>query len=239
MFKTVTHQRLFNILLVDFLSQPKQWPFGLTTPPAQASKSERSVLYHLKRICDEPKLNPVGGDVFRMPLEEFLQWLEAECCIDGVWLPSINLKIDIKVKGIAFIKICGNIAKHNFTRLTWSVHEICEILEANGADIGIDQGYVVVPEFYEWFHTHVFSYHSSAIAEFLNNIRWGIYDYLRPEYSRSLTREDPGSIDYRYEYPPHCNEPVAQTMYWNLMNAIRSEPYVPKFGVSRYLKMSY
>ena len=31
MFRTRMHQRLFNILLVDFLSQPKRWPFGLST----------------------------------------------------------------------------------------------------------------------------------------------------------------------------------------------------------------
>jgi len=109
-FNTRAHRRLFNILLVDFLSQPKRWPFGLTMPPTGAPKSEMCVLFHLKRICDDPKFDPCGGDFLRLPLAEFTQWLEAECCIEGVWLPSINVNTDIKVKRIAFIKICGNIA---------------------------------------------------------------------------------------------------------------------------------
>lgn len=238
-FKSRTCQRLFNVLLVDFLSQPRQWPFGLTMPPTAAPQSERSLLFHLKRICDDPKLNPTGGGALRLPLEAFMNWLEAECCVEKVWLPSIDLETTINVRRIAFIKICGNISKHNFTRLSVNVHEIREILKANGRTIDTDQGYLVIPEFYEWFHTDVFNYHSSAIAEFLNNIRWAIYDYLRPEFERSFTKDDPNSIAYRFISPPECNRPAIQTVHWDLMNAVRSEPYIPRFEVTRYLKMRY
>jgi hypothetical protein len=238
-FRTAMHQRLFNILLVDFLSQPRNWPFGLTVPPKGAPESERSVLFHLKRIASDPILNPNGGHALKLPLEAFLQWLETECFVEKVWLPSIEVESDIRVKRIAFIKICGNIAKHSFARLSANVHEICEILKANGRTIDPEQGYLVIPEFYEWFHTNIFSYHSSAIAEFLNNSRWGIYDYLRPAFDRSFTKDDPTSIAYRFIYPPNCNRPIAQTMYWDLMNEVRSAPYMPRFEVTRYLKMRY
>jgi hypothetical protein len=67
--KSRTCQRLFNVLLVDLLSQPQQWPFGLTMPPTGAPTSERSLLFHLKRICDDPKLNPTGGGALRLPLD--------------------------------------------------------------------------------------------------------------------------------------------------------------------------
>ena len=239
MFNTMTHQRLFNILLVDFLSGPRTWPFGLTMPPSGAPQSERGLLFHLKRICDDPQLNSTGSDTLRLPLDAFTQWLETELCIDKVWLPSITVETNIRVKRIAFIKICGNISKHNFTRLSVNVAEICEILNANGISLDEEQGYLVIPEFYEWFHRHIFNYHSSAIAEFLNNIRLGIYDYLRPEFARSYTKDDPASIAYRFKYPPDCNKPVAQSMYWDLMNAVRSGPYMPRFEVTRYLKMRY
>lgn len=156
-----------------------------------------------------------------------------------MWLPSIDLRTDIRVKRIAFIKICGNIAKHSFARLSANVRAICEILKTNGSAIDESQGYLVLPEFYDWFHTNIFSYHSSAIAEFLNNIRWGIYDYLRPEFARSFTKDDPNSIAYRFIYPADCTKPVVQTMYWDLMNAMRSAPYMPRFEVTRYLKMRY
>lgn len=237
-FKSSTHQRLFNVLLVDFLSPPGK-PFGLSLPSSGVPESERNLLFHLKRSCADPKLNPDGGDLLRKPLDAFLSWLETECKVTGVWLPSISLNIDITVKRVSFLKICGNIAKHGFTRLSANVNDICDLLEANGAKVDREQAYLVIPEFYEWFHRNLFSYHSSAIAEFLNNIRWGIYDYLRPEFLRSFTPDDPGSIAYRFVYPPDCNRPVAQTIYWDLMNEVRSEPYMPRFEVTRFLKMRY
>ena len=120
-----------------------------------------------------------------------------------------------------------------------NVGDICEILKSNGNNISLDEGYLVIPEFYDWFHEHVLNYHSSAIAEFLNNMRWGIYEYLKPEFDRSFTKDDPASIAYRYIYPSDCSNPVIRTMYWDLMNSVRTEPYVPRFEVTKYLKMRY
>jgi hypothetical protein len=239
MFKSMTHQRLFNVLLVDFLSQPRQWPFGLGMPAAGVPTSERSILFHLKRVCLSPQLSPGNGMSIRSPLDALQQWLETECQIEKVWLPSINLETTINVKRVKFIKICGDIAKHSFGRLSRNVDAICEILKSNGAPIERDEGYLVLPDFYEWFHKDVFSYHSSALGEFLNNLRWGLYEYLQPEYSRSFSKDEPPSIKYRYRYPLNCVNPIARSMYWDLMNAVRSKPYMPRFEVTRYLKMRY
>lgn len=239
MFRTATHQRIFNVLLVDFLSQPRNWPFELPLPPHDAAKSERCILFQLKRICADPQLNRDGGNLLREPLDAFQQWLEAECVVEKVHLPSIEVESDIRVKRIAFIKICGNIAKHNFTRLRVNVAEICEILKLNGIAIDTEHGYLVLPEFQEWFHANIFSYHSSAIAEFLNNMRWGIYHYLRPEFLRSFTKDDPDSLAYRFQFPPNCDGLAARSMYWDLMNAVRSEPFMPRFEVTEFLKMRY
>lgn len=239
MSNTMAHQRLFNVLLADFLSKPNQGLFDLPDPPEGSLKSEQSYLFYLRRICDAPKLNPAGGDAFRVPLEAFLQWLEAEYFAEKVRLPSIDVETDIRLKRILFIKICGNIAKHSFARLSTNVRDICKVLDDNGTSIDTDQGSLVIPEFYEWFHANVLNYHISAIAEFLNNIRWGIFEYLRPEFERSYTRDDPASNQYRFKYPPDCNKPIAQTMYWGLMNAVRLEPYMPKFEVTQYLKIRY
>jgi hypothetical protein len=239
MFKSTTHQRLFNVLLGDFLSQPRQWPFGLPMPPEGSKKSERSVLFHLLQICDAPRLEPSGGGALRPMIKALIDWLEAEFTIE-VWLPSISAESMIRVKRISFIKICGNIAKHSFVRLSDTIKEICEVIKTNGKPITEEQGYLILPEFYDRFHRDIFSYHSSTVAEFLNNVRWGIYDYLRPEFTRSFTKEDdPRRMGYRYQFPPDCNTEIARTMYWDLMNQVRSKPYMPRFEVTRYLKMKY
>jgi hypothetical protein len=67
----------------------------------------------------------------------------------------------------------------------------------------------------------------------------GVYEYLKPEYARSFTKDDPASMKYRFAYPPNCTNPIARSMYWDLMNAVRSNPYMPRFEVTRYLKMRY
>lgn len=242
-FNSSTHQRLFNVLLVDFLSQPqrnekKLLPFNLPETPSNARLSDSTYLFYIRKICADPKLNS-AVDHIRDPLDAFGDWLDAYCLIEKVWLPSIDLETDIRVPRITFLKICGDLGKHNFARLERNVKKICKILAENQHPIDESKGYLVLPEFYDWFHRQVFAYHASAIAEFLNNLRWGIYEYLRPEFARSFTRDDPASIAYHFIYPPGCNKPVAQAMYWDLMNEVRFEPYMPRFEVTRYLKMRY
>jgi hypothetical protein len=105
-------------------------------------------------------------------------------------LGSINIETTIRVPRISFINISGNIAKHSFPRLSVNAREIQKLLELNGHQIDIEQAYLAMPDFYQWFHTDIFAYHSSAIGEFLNNIRWGIYDYLRPEFLRSCKKPE-------------------------------------------------
>lgn len=236
---TGTHQRLFNILLIDFLSTLNAASFGLADPPERAPLSDKTYLYYLRQITEQPKLNPLGANLLKPALESFTQWLEAECFVEKVWLPSINVETDLRVKRIQFLRICGNIAKHSFASMSRNSKEIASVLKENGVNVSKDQRYLVIPEFYEWFHKNILSYHISAIAEFLNNIRWSMFDYLRPEFARSFTRDDPNSIAYRYQFPPDIERELGKTMYWDLMNDVRSEPYIPRFEVTHYLKMRY
>jgi hypothetical protein len=102
-------------------------------------------------------------------------------------------------------------------------------------------GYAVLPEFWEWFHTHLFGYHLSTIAEFLNNIRWGIFEYLQPEFARAyrVTSYDAGVPIYEFDGPAQIAAPIAKTMYWDLMNMARSKPYFPRFTVTPALKLRF
>lgn len=245
-FKSATHQKFFNIQLVDFLSKPfGSWQNGqkknLFDLPATRGNSEtdESFLYYLGIVCKKPNFGREKVDAIRKPLSKFKDWLETECRIEKVWLPSINKETDIRVKRITFIKICGNISKHNFARLDHDARKIEKILLKNNVPIGDNNRYLVLSDFYGWFHTDIFNYHSSAIAEFLNNIRWGIYEYLRPEFERSFTRENHEEIKYHFIYPDQCTNPFARTMYWDLMNETRVKPYMPRFEVTRFLKMRY
>lgn len=242
MFNTSTHQRLFNILLGDFLSQAQRkrknaLPFGLPEPPSRAKPSDLTYLFYLRGICADARLGK-NVELIRVPVEAFAAWLEAKPLIEDVWFPSVGAKSNMHLMRITYIKICGDIAKHNFTKLETNVRKICGALSVSGIAVDEAQGYLMLPEFYEWFHDHLLNYHSTTIAEYLNNIRWGIFDYVRPEFERAFERLDPYP-KYHFRVPKDIAQPMARAMYWELMNMARSRPYFPRFTTTPYLMMRY
>ncbi|CAI8940246.1 hypothetical protein [Burkholderia ambifaria] len=244
MFTTSKHAQLFNVLLTDFLSAPSPiskggpLPFGLPSAPQEATGSERSFLYYLNRVAQAPNFD---GNValLRDTVGSFKQWLDTECIINDVWFGEFNVKMDVRAKRFSLLKICGNIAKHNFSRLERNVADIRRILQRSEVVLDEYQIIRILPTFYDWFHRDFFFYHSSAIAEYLNNIRWAIYSYLQPEFARSYVPPSGGDLRYSYAYPSGCVQPIACGMYWDLMNNLRREPYFPKFSVSPSFKAQY
>lgn len=235
-FSSSVHQRLFNILLVDFLSKPEIGTFDL--PEAVGPQStDNTYLFYLRRICDEPLLNPDSASI-RGPVEAFTDWLEGECFVEKVYFASIDLEADINVKRITFLKICGNIAKHNFGRLNYVVQRVKKVLSDNGVEIDEGKVLVALPDFYEWFHDDILNYHGTTIAEHLNNIRWGIFDYLTPEFDRSYEEIDPAPM-YRFSSPDGCSDDLAMAMHWDLMNKVRHKPWFPQFQTADALKQRY
>ena len=122
--RTSSHQRLFNVLLGDFLSQPRKWGgnpmvFDLPSAPHTGPETDRTNLFYIRRIC-----------------------------------------------------------KHNLVRLENNVGKICDILGKHGHPIDEARGYLVLSDFYDWFHRDIFAYHASTIAEHLNEIRWAIFHTL-------------------------------------------------------------
>jgi len=230
-FKSTIHQKLFNIILLDFLSCSDKRVLG----------EQLSYLGALRSICDSPNLNKNNSiSNLTNSTNEFVDWLEQEVTVEKIWLPSIDLETDLSIKRIEFIKICGNISKHNFSRLFGVAHELIEIFKRNNIDLKPEEALLILGEFYEWFHTNIFAYHSSAIAEFLNNIRWGIHEYLQPEFQQSIVFEnDEQPRKYHYTYPNEVNNSFAKNCYWDLMNEVLLKPDMSKFQVTRYLKMRY
>ena len=230
-FKSATHQKYFNIILLDFLSCSDKKILGVELPYLEA----------LQSICNSPNFNKSSSiNSLTHASKKFIDWLEKEVVVEKIWLPSINLETNLSIKRIEFIKICGNISKHNFSRLSGVLYELVKIFKRNRVDLKNEDALLILNEFYEWFHTNIFSYHSSAIAEFLNNIRWGIYEYLLPEFQQAIVFENNGHPrKYHYTYPNEVKNNFAKSCYWDLMNKIRSKPYMNKFQVTRYLKMRY
>lgn len=229
-FRSMTHQKYFNIILLDFLSCSDKKVLG----------EKKSYLGAIRNICQSPNFNKNNSiSSLALHTKEFIDWLEQVVQVK-IWLPSVDTETLISIKRIEFIKICGNISKHNFSRLSGVAGELIEIFKRNNINISFEDSLLILDEFYERFHSDILNYHGSTIAEFLNNIRWGIYEYLQPEFHQSIVYE--GSEHprkYHYTYPKEVNNNFAKSCYWALMNEIHSKPYMEKFQVTRYLKMRY
>lgn len=227
-FKSTAHQKFFSIILVDFL---RSKIFGIDKTCVQA----------LQVISTNPQYN---SDIMSLQnaTNNFKTWLDQYIELDNdgeirnFWFPTINQEICLKITRAEFIDICGNISKHNPLALDKKAKTITEIFARNNVTIEITQALLIIGEFYEQFHNDIFIYHISTIAEFLNNLRWSIFEYLQPLYKQSVQYYWDESLKL---YPANIENTYVRELFWNLMNDVRSEPYMPKFEVARYLKGRY
>lgn len=245
-FQTRQHSLLFIILLGDFLSEVRAFkgdpvPLGLKAAPSNARPSDLTFIFHLRQVCADPKLGENATNLGEQ-IESFADWLEADFVAPRVNLPDIDVVVDLRVARYRYIKMCADIAKHNLARLATNVGHLRKLLEAADREVSEQESYLAVDNFFEWFHDSIFNYHSSQIAEFLNNIRWAIFEYLQPEFQRSwheTERVIPDLPSYSYRIPSGINEAVAKAMYWDVMNRVRKQPRVQRFVVSNSIKKLY
>lgn len=216
LFNSTTHQKFFNIILVDFLSQTDEKGFT----------KQVSYLGALRKISESPSFNVNNSiNALRKATFEFVDWLKQQVEVK-IWLPSIDTETKLTLSRLTFLKMCGNISKHNFLRAIGVAEELKGILSKSGITIELDSALLALSDFYERFHTDILNYHASTIAEFLNNIRWGIYEYLQPEFQSSIVWDKTTPPLYRYTYPNGVEAKLAQECYWEIMNEVRTPPYI-------------
>lgn len=237
-FRTRECSRLFIIILADFLSLPRSGMFGLRHRPGTGSLAT-TYLGNLLEISTKPHFS---GDtaLLSSSATAFANWLDGTVTVENVWLPSIEREGSITVQRNTYLKICGTASKHAITRLGDIVRKIQKVLANNGTVIDEGQSYLVIPDFQEWFRDHVFEVNSTTIAFFLNEIRWGIFQYMRAEFERAYRPCLVGNVPTnRFDIPPEIIDPLVRSMYWDLMNGVRSEPYFPRFTPQKFLQARF
>ena len=234
-FKTREASKLFLIILADFLSLPRDGKFGLTRPTAAGSLGQ-TYLGHLHHVASEPEL-PGDVTLLTSSVISFAEWLDGFAEVEDVWLPAIERNGTLRVRRMDYLKNCGTISKHGFTRLGDVVGKLRKILFENGTEVDEGQAYLVMPQFQEWFQDNVFIASSTRVAWHLNEIRWGIFRYLVCEFRRAYTPTEivSGAQMYVYDVPHEITNPLVRSMYWDLMNDMRSPPYMPRFTVDPYM----
>ena len=228
-FDSSVHQRLFTILLVDFLAKPEKAIVGF----------DGSYLELLSGICHSPSAGePKSIMALATSVEHLSSWLSSKIEVT-VWLPSLYKETNVTIQRSDFIWITGNISKHNFARLTRVSRKLIKIFQANDVEFNLHQAITVLDEFYERFHDDILNYHSSALAEILNNVRWGIHNYLEPLFKDSFMSDPDDPIQYEYQYPQGLNHEFARSCFWDVMNEVRRGPNIRPFKAPWYLKKRY
>lgn len=230
LFHTENHQRLFSIFLADFLSETDKRIIG----------SEKTYLEFLDTVLKNPSFESNGSDkALRAAIENFSQWLGTEITFEKVWFPSLNNEISLVLTRGEFLKICGIISKHNFSRLSSIRNKICILLNKNGFKATPEKALLAINDFYDHFYSDILNYHGSALAEMLNEIRWGIQDYLKEEYSRHEAMLAKTSLGKTYEFPNSLRNEFAKFCYLELMFQVGIGPYFRRFKITKHLKLRY
>lgn len=229
MFKDMNQRKLFFIILVDFLSVTDR----------RGPIPQVSFLQGLSNICENPCFS-VGHseNELKEVVQNFRTWLREEKEID-IWMPEIMEQVKLLISRVDAIKMSGDVSKHNYLRAISVAERLQQKLLQSGIQVSLCESMLALSDFYGRFHDDILIYLSSHICEFLNNIRWAIHTYLKPEFSRSFYRTDDEFFQYKFKVPDEIQSKYAINCYWELMNNVRSNPYMRKFIISDSFKTEY
>jgi hypothetical protein len=228
MFRDAAHQKMFNVLLLDFMK------------PVSGSlvETEERALDAVASIARSPRLGTAGASELYAAANRLQEWLSTSVEVE-VHLASIDVSANMRVRRGEFIEVCGNIGKHNFARLTRVTEKVQSILKRSGVSVPFERAILTLDEFYERFHTDILSYHATTIVEMLNNLCWAIHGYLRPVYELHFKQEGGEPPRYGYSFPDGVRGPLAREWFWSLMNRVRRRPYLEPFRGAEILKLRY
>ncbi|EIO3980394.1 hypothetical protein LQK36_004297 [Vibrio vulnificus] len=230
MFHDYPHRSLFFIRLVDFLS----------CTDARGPLPKTIFLKGLADICESPNFSIAESELeLKKTVSNFRHWLN-EIRDISIWIPSIDIEATLKITRVEAIKMSGDISKHNYLRSVGVADEFRKVLQRSGISVDSTSALLALGDFQERFGDDVLIYMASHICEFLNNIRLGIRTYLQHEFKRSFTpKGDLWSGAYTYDVPKNIGNKYAVSCYWELMNELRSKPYMEKFIVADSFRSEY
>ena len=226
LFKTLEHQRYFGVLIIDLLSKPSGFSFV------------EKYVQELKNIYTTPNFNNDNSIAnLTTAVNNIQNWLKQPVPLDEkghyadepMWFPSIEKSINPRFLREDIIFIYGNMSKHKFTQLTSVTNKIKCCFKKAGKEISEIEALLVLNDLHEHLDDNIFIFHAHHMAKHMNHIIWGIYDYLLPEFQKSIQYIGQNGR-YKYTIPKGVSNNYTKNIYWELMNDVRSKPYIEKFN---------
>ncbi|MEN5204982.1 hypothetical protein ABE473_11020 [Stenotrophomonas sp. TWI700] len=230
-FKSTPHRDLFYIRLLDFAHEGgSRRLLGTAT--------DMSCLEILETVGSAPRLStPESAQELAHAAAQLRTWLE-HTVQPKFWLGDIDINARLSVTRLRLLKIVGNQAKHNMSRLTGVCGQVQKLLADNGHDVAFELMPFAIEDLRAHLGENMFIYYGSWLAELLNDLTWALYRYVRPIYQRQIVFEE-GPLPGFYRYEPLAGvDPKSPAHFWlyRLLNDARSTPYIPPFRASHYLK---
>lgn len=226
-FDSSVHREMFLIRILDFVSEKSS---------SRITGVSGSCIQVLNQVCLSRSFEKNNSCLaLKSAVIELEEWLSHKRSI-SLWLPTLDIEAKIDVSRKEFLFISGNYSKHNISRLTGVSDIVSTLLSDQGYVFPSEQIPLVLEEFREHLQDNYFSYYGTWLAELINNVRWGVQEYLEPQFSESYTKTEGEEGKYSYVYPSEVEKNVPRQWFWKLMNHIRSRPYHNKFTGAFYLK---
>lgn len=226
-YPSSVHRDLFVIRLQDFLSE---------TGSKDVLGYKASCLEVLQTVAAQPLFDRNGSSqALVAAVHELTAWINAPIT-PKFWLPTVGVEAVLIVSIKELLYISGNQAKHNPSRLSRVSKAVSELLKKHGHEVPAHQVAFVLNELQEHLGENLFLYYASWAAELLNAVWWGVQRYLEPLFQESYVQGDGDPPRYSYTNPEGVVALEAQGWFWELMNSIRTRPYVAPFKASRFLR---
>jgi len=226
-YKTDAHQQLFLVRLLDFSKE---------TSAKSLTGVSGSCLDVLLAACETRSFD-VGGsvDALAASATALRDWLDARSSLK-LWLPTLEIEAKLTVPRHELLFILGNHVKHNLARLTGVCTRVATLFNEHGYEVSPEQVPLALDDIREHLEANYFVYYGTWLAELVNNVRWGLQDYLLPVFRQSFAMVPGDAIRYEYHFPASVSDAVARQWFWRLMNHVRAKPYIKRFVGANYLK---
>lgn len=221
-----TAKKYFFILLLEVIA-------GVNKEIIPSKEDGDSLLRLLHKIS----ISPILGDgqatasALQRAVEEFEDWLNYEFEYD-IWSANIQKELKIKLTRKDAIYLIGNRCKHSLTRSNAILKKITKIYNESGASLDPGTEVLILEDIDTWLFDDFGGYHFTKLCELSVKVYYGIVQYIRPIYNRSLVRED--DIRYSYIIPEEITEQESKFEFYELLNQTRS-PFLPPIETWEHL----
>jgi hypothetical protein len=228
--KDITAKRYFYILLLDVVA-------GVNKELIPDKSDGEGVLGLLDRICQSPNLDKEERNIsaLKASVAEFLTWLDHSFVYD-IYSANIGKQVAVSFTRKEALYLIGNRCKHSLLRSNAILTKLVKLYKDSGVEIDPGEEIQLIEDVDTWLFDDFGGYHFTKICELSSKVYWGIIQYVRPVYDKSIVKRD-GRL-YSFDIPVALVDDQSKFEFYELLNRVGT-PFLPKIQTDKYLQDKY